>query len=501
MRSKNAILNFLASVFRNGIGLVLGVVATPIILRYLGEEQFAIFRIFLDWFAHLSLLEFGLFGAVLSFLAKILTEKREKLGIVLQIVFKKYTHILLWQIACLCLFGVFFNYLVPVDPKYTHSAFIAFLIMSSTSFIIYVQIFRAYLEASQRGYIVSYIIVAQNIMYLVLAVAFVYMSYGIVGQVAAYAISLLFMFLLYIYLCRDMIPLFFSKDILVQEDINLLKKQRKNLFLNELFGRISFMSDNIIITFFLGAKAVTAFYLTQRLAQILQTQLQNVSSSSWPALGELYYRNQRDILAARIIQLTELTAAFSGIALGTLILMNKSFIYLWTGSSTYSGDMTTYLACINGGLFAITSLWGWCMSAVNRAEKAIPVLFAQTIVNVIGSFVFTYFLGVNGPLFGTFIGIAVVAIWWMGKLMSEMFSIKYKTLMLLWTIPLVIPIGISIGIHYFFSWDLATNWFQFFVQYAAVSILFFVSVYGLLVSKKTKTFFSDKVKHFILRKL
>lgn len=501
MRTKNAILNFLASAFRNGVGLILGVLATPVILSYLGEEQFAIFRIYLDWFAHLSLLEFGLYGAVLSFFAKILTEKKGKLGIVLQLVFKKYTHILFWQLGCLCIFAVFFKYLVPIDQKYAKSAFIAFLIMSSASFLVYAQIFRAYLEASQRGYIVSYIIIAQNIMYLVLALAFVYMSYGIIGQVAAYVISLILMFLLYLYICKDTIPLFFSKDILVQEDMNLLKKQRKNLFLNELFGRISFMSDNIIITFFLGAKSVTAFYLTQRLAQIIQSQLQNVSSSSWPALGELYYSNQRDVLAARIIQLTELTAAFAGITLGTLILMNKSFIYLWTGNETYSGDVTTYFSCLNGGLFAIMSLWGWCMSAINRAEKVIPVLFAQTIVNVIGSFVFTYFLGVNGPLFGTFVGMASVAIWWMGKVVAETFSIKYRTLTLLWIIPLIIPIGFSICIHYFFQWPVSGNWIYFFTQYLGVSIVFFVIVYAFFVSKKTKDFFSEKVKHFILRKL
>jgi O-antigen/teichoic acid export membrane protein len=500
VRSKNAILNFIASFFRNGTGLLLGVLATPVILRYLGEEQYAIFRILLDWFSHLSLLEFGLYGAVLSFLTKILTEKKDKLGVFLQLVLKKYTRILFVQAGCLFVFALFFKFLIPVDPKYSQSAFIAFIIMSSSTLLIYSQIFKAYLEAAQKGYLVSYIMVAHNVMYVVMAVAFVYLSYGVVGQVVAYVISLLFMTLIYMYLCKDMLPLFFSKEILVQDDINLFSKQRKNIFLNELFGRASFMSDNIIITYFLGAKAVTAFYLTQRLAQILQQQLQNVSNSAWPALGELYYKNQREILASRIIQLTELTAAFAGISLGTLILMNQSFMYLWTGKETYSGDLTTYLACINAGFFALISLWAWCLSAINRSDKAVPIFFTQTLVNVIGSFVFTFFIGLNGPLIGTFIGFFFVTIWWLGKIISEIFSIKYRALMLLWVIPFLFPICIAIGIHQFLQWHLSAGWIDFFIKYLVVSFVFAGLVYIFFISRKTKDLFIEKIKEFIMRR-
>jgi O-antigen/teichoic acid export membrane protein len=235
LRSKFAILNFIASLFRNGVGLVLGLITTPIILGYLGEEQFAIFRILLDWFSHLSLLEFGLYGAMLSFLSKIIAGKKDKLGISLQVIFKKYTHVLLLQLGCLLVFSIFYRYLVPVSSDYSESAWWAFLILSTSTFLIYGQIFKAYLEASQRGYIVSYVIVAQNIMYLSLAICFVYLSYGVIGQVVAYVISLFFMTLLNLYICRETLPLFFSKEMLVQEDLNVFKKQRKNMFLNELF--------------------------------------------------------------------------------------------------------------------------------------------------------------------------------------------------------------------------------------------------------------------------
>lgn len=481
--------------------MLLGIVATPIILAYLGEEQFAIFRILLDWFGHLSLLEFGLYGAVISFLTKIMTEKKQKLGVVLQLILVKYSYVLLWQLGCLIVFSFFFKQLVPVSPQYESNAWWAFLVMCIGSVFIYAQIFRGFLDASQKGYVVSYILVAQNIVYLGLAIVFVYLSYGVIGQVVAYIISLAFMMLLYLYVCRGVIKNFFSKEILVQEDLNIFLKQRRNNFFNELCGRISFLSDNIIITFILGAKSVTAFYLTQRLAQIIQQQLQNVSNSAWPALGELYYTNKREVLSERIVQLTEITAAFSGISMGVLVLMNKSFMYLWTGAETYSGDETTYLACFNGGLFAITSLWGWCIAAINRSDKAAPVFFVQALVNVIGSFVMTYMLGVNGPLYGTLMGVGFIAIWWLGKIITETFNIRYSLLMRLWIVPFVIPLAISILIHSLMDFPLASSWLKFFVWYSGLTVIFLMVVYFSLVSRKTKSIFNEKVREFLFRRL
>lgn len=499
MRTHKAILNFLASIFRNGIGLLLGIITTPIILQYLGEEQFAIFRILLDWFANLSLFEFGLYGALLSFFSKILGEKKKKLGVALQLMFMKYTHVLVGEIMALVVFALFYPYLVPVSAENQGEAWWSFVILSTSTLLIYSQIFRARLEASQRGYIVSYIMVAQNILYLSLALCFVYWGYGVIGQVISYVISLIFMFVLYLYFCREDIPLFFSQDILVQEDLHLFKKQRKNIFFVDLFGRASLMSDNLIITFILGAKSVTPFFLTQRLAQMIQLQLQHISNSTWPAIGDLYYKNQRELLNRRILELTEITAWLSGICLGALIISNKAFIFLWTGEATYSGNMTTILACINAGLFSVTSLWSWCFSAVNRSDKVVPVFFVQSMVNIIGSFIFTYALGVNGPLIGTFLGLGVIAVWWEGKVLCEIFGIGYLILMRKWIIPFLLPVISMTVVYKYLYAPVVSHWIEFFLLYigSAGAIAIFSTLFFL--HRDTRQLCVDKTVHFLVK--
>lgn len=500
MRSKHAALNFIASSLRGGVGLVLGIFTTPIILKYLGEEQFGVFRILVDWFSHLTLFEFGLYGAALSFLTKIISGKKVKLGVALRTLFSQYSKVLLIQVVVVVVFAFFIDSLIFVSDEHKQSTKIAFALMSVGILFVYTQVFRAYLESSQRGFIVSYVLVIQNVVYLMLSVIFVYCSFGLVGQVAAYLLGLFFSALLYLWLCRKDLKSLLSKEILVQEDTDILKKQRKNLFLNDFFNRASFFSDNIIITFLLGAKAVTAVYLTQRLAQIFQQQLLNISYSSWPAIGDLYYKDEHHVLRQRVIQLSELTACFSGISLAALILLNKNFMYLWVGENVYSGSLTTYLACINAGFFALTSLWGWCLTAISRADLTVPVYFTQGVVNIVASFVFTYAIGFNGPLVGSFIGLGIVTFWWLGKIVAMTFGIDYILLVVHSSKSFVIPVGLAILVNQYYPMPLMKSWFSLFLSFGGVFFVIMILVYLFLITKNTKKIFFSKIKLFFTRR-
>src|SRR4051812_5638077 len=56
--------------FFNGITLVIGLLVTPLLLRWLGEERFGAFRVSLDWIGYLGLLELGLGAALPPLLAR-----------------------------------------------------------------------------------------------------------------------------------------------------------------------------------------------------------------------------------------------------------------------------------------------------------------------------------------------------------------------------------------------------------------------------------------------
>lgn len=483
------------SLLRSFTGLILGMIATPIILKYIGEERFGTLRVLLDWLSHLSLAEMGLGVAITAMMAQSLGQDRERLYSVLKMGLKKYRNIFFIQIAALLVFCIFFDRLVPVSPELQGEAWISFLILAFSVVFIFTQVARAYLEAAQKGYIVNVILVIQNLVYIAAALLLLYMGYSLPGQAAAYSLSLLLSAILYGVICRREIVKMASAPS-TEIDLSGFRQQRKSLFIAEASGRAAMLSDNLIITFVLGVKYVTAFFLTQKLIQIVQQQLQHVSNSSWPALADLFYRGEVATFRLRLLQLTEVTALFSGAALSVMIIFNPSFIILWTGESTFAGTMVSNIAAINGGFFAITSLWSWCFSTTRKMEKLAPVYVIQALVTVTLSISLTYVIGVTGPLWATLVGYITVSIWWQASLLQKEFEIPFLELCRAWLLPFAIPVSLTLIATDTAGFPQITSWWSLFALMVMSGVLFVLPAYFLLVRKETQKFLLEKASTF-----
>jgi O-antigen/teichoic acid export membrane protein len=493
VRTRKAILNLATSILRNVTGLLLGMITTPIILHYLGEERFGILRVLQDWLGQLTLMEFGLYGAIMSFMAKVLGEKKGQIGQALRISILKYRNVLMMQILGVAVFCVFFERLVPVSPELQRETWIAFFVMATSIFFIFGQIFRAQLEADQRGYIVSYVLMFQNVFYAVIAILFLLQGWSLIGQAVAYALSIAASFLVYLWVARDQLRFLKIKSERFSEE-KTFTKQRLSLFISETCGRISLLTDNLMITFVMGTKEVTAFYLTQRLIQVLQSQLQNVSNAAWPALGELYYQKQMDVFRLRVMELTELVAFLSGVSLSVLVVFNPSFIFLWTGERTFAGEWVSHIAAINAGFFALMSLWSWCFTATNSTALITKVFVGQALINFPLSYILTKQFGFVGPLAGSLVSYVVLAIWWSAHILCKTFSIPVMKFHRMWILPFVLPVGLSIAGVTYWGFPRLENWWQLFWQAGLSTAVVAVTCYYLLLSRATKDLLIERIK-------
>jgi O-antigen/teichoic acid export membrane protein len=442
MRSKRAILNFISSFSRTIVTTLLSLATTPLILNSLGDERFGAYRLLLDWLSHLSILEFGLYSASLALLSKAATEGTESLRGTVKLILKNYGYVLVAQIVFFILFFFFVDRLIPVSFHLQNELRISALIMSVSLLFLVGQVFKAYLEAVQKGYLVSLTIVLFNIVFLLQCTLFAYWKWGLWGQVIAYVISLLVSFIALVTLAPEVLKFLFSPQK-SQEPTQLLKKQRFSHFMNELCGRISLMSDNIIISLFMGAGPVTAFFITQKVGNMMQQQLQHLSNSSWAALSELHYQGNHEQFKKRVLDLTELIAFSAGVILSIVCLLNYSFVSLWTGAHTYSGDAVTNLTAINAALFSILSLWSWCFAATNLTQKIVTMSIVQGLVNISASIFLTKHFGITGPLYGTLIGYCGVVLFWKSAVLCKVFKISIIKLTLAWARPLVPPLSVT----------------------------------------------------------
>src|SRR5262245_58190790 len=69
-RTRRSIYTYFSGIGYQAITLLVAIVTTPLLLRWLGEERYGAFRVILDWLGYLALLELGLGGALCPLLAK-----------------------------------------------------------------------------------------------------------------------------------------------------------------------------------------------------------------------------------------------------------------------------------------------------------------------------------------------------------------------------------------------------------------------------------------------
>src|SRR5258708_7767374 len=71
-RVRFASTTYFSMVLSTALSLLAGFLATPWLLRWLGEERFGGFRVAMDWYGYLAFFELGLGGALLPLLARAL---------------------------------------------------------------------------------------------------------------------------------------------------------------------------------------------------------------------------------------------------------------------------------------------------------------------------------------------------------------------------------------------------------------------------------------------
>lgn len=498
MRSRRATLNFMTSFARNLIGTVLSLATTPFILSALGDERFGAYRILLDWLSHLGVLEFGLFSASLALISKASTEGSESLRATLKLIFKNYFMVLLIQLAFFVVFVIFVDRLIPVSESLQKELRLSALIMSLSLLFIVSQIFKAYLEGTQKGYLVSLVLVLFNLIYLVQCTLFAYWHWGLYGQVIAYVTSLSVSLLALIWFAPEALKYLVQKYH-GETPHSLLKKQRFSHFVNELCGRISLMSDNIIVSFFMGASSVTPFFITQKVASMMQQQLQHLSNSSWAALSELYYQGKKDVFNERVVNLTEMIAYSSGVILSVVCLLNPAFVALWTGPQTFSSMSVSNLTAINAALFSILSLWSWCFAATNLTNKMVTMSITQGVVNIIASLYLTKIIGLAGPLYGTLIGYAGVSLFWKSTVLCQTFGIHFLKITKAWAVPLIPPLGGTILYLFYFGPLQAESWIVLLFKGFVLTVIFSAVCFFLLLTRDTKNLVIQTLKNIFYK--
>ncbi len=304
----------------------------------------------------------------------------------------------------------------------------------------HVATFRPLAEASQRGDLVNLLLMAQTVVATAATVIMAFLGWGLVGQFAALflASGVLHSGLTWYGIRRypELLGGNRQRELLSGDGRNREKSVSKSLWSlswpNLVFNfcsRIGLLTDNIVIALFLGPAAVTSFYLSQRILTLAVTQVQAVGGATWAGLLDLHYRGEREVFIRRLVQVTRLSAVLGTAALLPTAVWNHSLITLWVGSDQYAGAAVSWLAAVNAWTLAVSSVWGWPLSAGGHVRTVLPIIVTSTTVYLVGSLAATALFGLSGPLIGTCAGLTLVSWWWLLLALRRHFGASPRALL------------------------------------------------------------------------
>ncbi len=497
MRTQRTLKTFSASLGYNLAGLFTGFIATPFLLKGLGEERFGAFRLLTDWLSHLGIFEIGLAGSLMALFVDALGKSDS------QMTHKIFNAGIYYftKIAIASIFGgvvifAFIPHLISTFHPliYTELRWGA-LILVLDYFLYPLAVMRYYLDSKQEGYKVHLLQTFQLIFITALLILFAQKGYGIIGQALAYVLGkgpshLLLLFLLKKEGFAFTQKAFFEVDPSLKSTVQKLNTAN---FLFHLSGRMSLMTDNMIIGYFLGSVQVVPFFITLKLVQVLQGFLLGFGNSSWAALGEIYSQNQMSLFNERVLEVSKLIviAAFSIFI--PVYLFNESFVHLWVGFQHFAGKNITLLGAVNALLISLIAFWGWCFTATGKVEKLVSIHLAWAVINVGASMIFTNYYGLVGPLLGTLISYCLTLVWRLPMLMKVDFGISLRALFSSIALPLGLALIYTCGVYEIWGRDLISSWLELILKMAGVGGVFVILSFVFLLKKSEKNLWLGRV--------
>ena len=473
-RVRFAALNFGTNVLFLVVTTTVALVSTPLLIRWLGQGRYGAVRVLLEYAGYLALLELGLGGAVAPMLAQALSQNDTvKLRQVLAAASRTYLKVTVATliVGMLIWFLVPMGMLVPIRPRPSNSIWwaqvmgatslpfsaigminladlnLAWLIILAGTLLLVVSPYRALVEANQRGYQINLLLLVQALVTVTVSLVLAYHGGGISGQCLANLLGLLPTYAVLLLMALHRYSTLILKDLTTPVDPEI-RRQMKDLshasLKLQICGRASFMTDAIVLGFFLGPSQVTVLFVTQRLAVLLQMLLNSVGAAVWAGLADLHGRGEHELFQRRLLDITKMLSLLGVATLGPIVAGNARFVSLWIGPSEYGGMAVTLVAAVNAYLFPLFVLWSWCFSGTGQSPLVVRMSVLSAAVNLTASVALTGVLKLMvGPLLGTLIAFLTVLMRLYPRLLRTHFGVSEWQLSQAVLKPLVIGLPVS----------------------------------------------------------
>lgn len=468
-RKKLLALNTSSSLIFQLTTIICGFIVPRLILQTYGSEVNGLINSIMQFLAIIAFLELGVGAVIQSSLYKPLAEKDDKeiskIVVSGQKFFSRLAGILL----------VYVVILMVVYPFVAKSNF-GFLYTSTMILVISISSFAQYyfgivnsllITANQRGYFSFNI---QTITLILNTIAcFILIKLGASIHIVKLTTSL-------IYLLRPlMLSIYVKKNYNIDWKIKYTGepiKQKWNGIAQHVSAIILDGTDNIILTIFIGLRAVSIYSIYNMITQGIRVLVVSMTGGMDSLMGELYANNEIDKLKNIFAWVEWAVHTATTLIFGVTLVLILPFIEIYTSGindAEYIQPLFAFLMIMANAVRCLRLPYNLMILAAGHYKQTQNNYIIAAILNIVISITLVNTLGLVGVAIGTFIAMLYQTIWMACYNSRNLISWPIKSFIKQIFVDILIIIIFIIS-HLLFS-IIASSWISWILQAIIVTVI------------------------------
>jgi len=416
-RSHNYLKQLKGSVLYKLGAILATFLAMPIMIKYMGVEQFGVWATMLTLITWVMLFDLGIGNGLKNKVSESLAQDlpHDAAGYIT-------TAYGLIGVVSFLLFTVFLiaSMWIPWQSVFNTQSISEITLKNSVitlSFFIFFNFWISLVNQVYHGLQKSSMVVLGQFISNALALLFVFILFkftesSILLMVWAYGLALVSAnVLLSINVFKTHKELKPNFDLFDKQKISPLLSLGVKFFIIQLAVLVIFMTDKIIITQVLGPEYVTPYEVLFKLFSVITIVHSIILAPLWPAYSDAYARGDFDWI--RMAMTKQLKIALVLIAGAfVLVLIGPTIVQIWIG-----GDVNpTYSLYLLFALFIVVSVWNnvfaYFVNAVNVLNVQLNTAIVAALINIpLSVFLVKYLeLGLQGIVLATILSLSIYAL-------------------------------------------------------------------------------------------
>lgn len=391
-----------------GLNSLVGIIYTPILLRFLGHSDFALYSLSANIIGFLIFLDFGLSNGIVRYISMYrfsdrINKQYSLYGLFL-IVFLFISFLILGvgYIIYQNLFGFYGESMTLLELVKIKTIMVIMFITMAVSFPF--NLFSSILIAYEKFIFLRTVIGIRIIMNTIVMIIFLNLGYGVVTLVIITSIfNFLVVFVNFIY-CISILKV---KIRFKNFDLKLLKEIIQFsflLFTVVIFEKLIWSSSQIILGMYVSTAVLAIFSIAFLLQQIFVSFSSAFSSVFLPKITNMIVQKESNYIVSNLfirsgrMQFIIISIVFSG-----FLLFGKYFILFWAGSEYSEAFIIAIMFFIPLTLLSVQSLGIVILQSRNELKFISVLYFFVFIISIIMQVYLSKYYGMKGSAFAVII--------------------------------------------------------------------------------------------------